>query len=102
MILIVAKVRLIGSAPELLHRWWRLVVDDSEKEDIFMKLPDEILSNLNRSLSRHQHPENLDWQMVRGSWTAMEEGRTFVVVDGGKIGYVIAEQRNVKYELHWG
>jgi hypothetical protein len=69
---------------------------------ILLDLPNEILSHLNLSLSRHQHPEKLDWSIVRDSWTAKDGDRTFVVVDGGKIGYVVAEQRNARYELKRG
>jgi hypothetical protein len=65
-----------------------------------LKLPPDIIANLNRELSRHQRPEDLDWQLVNGKWTATEEARTFIVIHDETLGYVIAEQKSHSYELH--
>lgn len=59
-----------------------------------MKLPQDILSNLNLELSRHKNPASLDWQLVRGVWTASERSTTFKVVHDPKLGYVIAESKS--------
>lgn len=68
-----------------------------------MNLPDDILTKLNRSLSRHQHPEELDWQLVNGRWAATDrDGRAFVIVHDESLGYIVAERHSVSYELHRG
>jgi hypothetical protein len=64
-----------------------------------LKLPDNILAELNLSLSRHQHPEDLDWQLERGKWTATAGSRKFVILHDEKLGYVIAEMKNVSYDI---
>jgi hypothetical protein len=71
-----------------------------------LKLPDNILAELNLSLSRFQQPELLDWRLERGSWTASVGNRQFIVVHDEKLGYVIAEKKSTSYgmgaELHRG
>jgi len=62
-----------------------------------MQLPSEILDDLNLSVSRHKHPEDLDWILVGGSWTAREGDRVFTVVHSEEFGYVIAEMKATTY-----
>ncbi len=64
-----------------------------------MKLPAEILENINLSVSRHSHPEDLDWSFVSGSWIASEGDRCFVVLHDTQFGYVVAEKKSVSYGL---
>lgn len=62
-----------------------------------MQLPDDILSGLDLTLSRHKNPASLDWHQVNGKWIATEGDRLYQVVNylGG---YVIAETKS----LDWG
>ena len=64
-----------------------------------MKLPDDIINGLNLSVSRHQHPEALDWQLVREVWTAVEGDRCFTILSDSQFGYVIAEKKSITYGL---
>ncbi len=68
-----------------------------------MQLPKDILENLNLSLGRHKDPASLDWQLIRGKWTAKEGDRQFQVVEF-EGSYVIAETKatgyNVGADLH--
>ncbi len=68
-----------------------------------MQLPKDILENLNLSLDRHKDPASLDWQLIRGRWTAKEGDRQFQVVEF-EGGYVIAETKatscSVGADLH--
>jgi hypothetical protein len=61
----------------------------------FMQLPEDILSNLNRQLSRHPHPDALDWQRRNGKWTAWDGDRSFTLIHDEKLGYVVAEVKSV-------
>lgn len=71
-----------------------------------MQLPPDILSNINHEFSRHPHPEDLDWQLERGKWTASTGAQMFIVLHDETLGYVIAEVKGVSYgigaELHRG
>jgi hypothetical protein len=62
-----------------------------------MQLPNEILDNLNLSVSRHKRPEILDWAQVGESWTAREGDKVFTVVHSPAFGYVIAETKSTSY-----
>jgi len=62
-----------------------------------MQLPSEILDNLNLSVSRHRHPENLDWTQAGECWTARDGDRIVTVVHSEKFGYVIAETKATTY-----
>ena len=57
------------------------------------------MAGLNRSVSRHDHPEDLDWSLVDGQWIASEGDRRFVVLSDSHFGYVIAEHKSVSYGL---
>ena len=67
-----------------------------------MQLPSDILDNLNLSVSRHKHPEALDWTEVGGAWTAREGDRTFTLVHSERFGYVIAETKSTSYDVGVG
>jgi hypothetical protein len=67
-----------------------------------MQLPSEILDNLNLSVSRHKHPESLDWIQVGESWTAREGDQVFTVVHSERFGYVIAETKATSYGIGAG
>jgi hypothetical protein len=71
-----------------------------------LRLPDDILAELNQSLSCFQQPELLDWRLERGSWTASAGDRHFIIIHDERLGYVIAEKKSVSYgvgaELHRG
>ena len=64
-----------------------------------MKLPDYIMAGLNLSVSRHKHPEALDWQNIGGKWTSVEDDRGFVVLHDTQFGFVIAETKAITYGL---
>lgn len=64
-----------------------------------MKLPSEILVNLNIGLSRHKFPESLDWTQNNGKWVATDEGKSYTVVYDENLGYVIAERKSVGYSV---
>lgn len=64
-----------------------------------MLLPENIMAGLNLSVSRHKHPEALDWQNIAGKWIATEEGRGFVILHDTQFGFVIAETKIITYEL---
>ena len=67
-----------------------------------MKLPAEILDNINHTVSRHDHPEDLDWSLVDGQWIASEGDRRFVIIHDTQFGYVVAEKRSINYSLGAG
>lgn len=64
-----------------------------------MKLPDNILRDINLEVSRHNHPEDLDWSFIAGSWVASEGERCFVILHDTAFGYVIAEKKGAIYGL---
>jgi hypothetical protein len=64
-----------------------------------MKLPDEIMNGLNLAVSRHKHPDTLDWQLIRGVWTAIEGDRCFTILSDSQFGYVIAQTKSVAYSI---
>jgi hypothetical protein len=57
------------------------------------------MAGLNLSVSRHKHPEALDWRNIGGKWVATEEGRGFVILHDTQFGFVIAETKAITYEL---
>ncbi len=63
-----------------------------------MQLPNDILENLNLSLGRHKNPASLDWQLIKGKWTAKESNRQFQIVEF-EGGYVIAETKATSYSM---
>lgn len=62
-----------------------------------MQLPDEILAQINLDVSRHKHPDVLDWTQTGEAWTAREGDRVFRIVHSVKFGYVIAETKATVY-----
>jgi hypothetical protein len=64
-----------------------------------LKLPAEILAGLNLSVSRHGHPEDLDWALVAGQWIALDNDRCFVILNDTQFGYVVAEKKSINYSL---
>lgn len=64
-----------------------------------MRLPVEILDNLNMEMSRHKDPADLDWQQVRGEWRATDGSHCYVIIHDEKLGYVIAEKRSCSYAV---
>jgi len=61
-----------------------------------MKLPPEILSQINIEASRHKNPERLDWNFAAGKYTAVEDGQTYVVMYSEKLGCVIGITHKTK------
>jgi hypothetical protein len=61
-----------------------------------MQLPSDILLKINYDFSRCHHPELLDWQLVRGTWTATMDDRKFILIHDDRLGYVIAETKSIK------
>ena len=64
-----------------------------------MQLPDDIIKGLNLSVCRHKHPDALDWQLIRGVWTAIEGDRCFTVLSDSQFGFVISEVKSITYGL---
>jgi hypothetical protein len=64
-----------------------------------LKLPNDITAGLNRSVSRHDHPEDLDWSLVAGQWIALDNDRCFVILHDTQFGYVVAEKKSAAYHL---
>jgi len=62
-----------------------------------MQLPDEILDNLNISLSRHKNPASLDWQQIRGEWVAHDGPHCYAIIHDTQLGYVVAEKKSCSY-----
>jgi hypothetical protein len=63
-------------------------------------LPENIMAGLNLSVSRHKHPEALDWQNIAGKWIAKTEGgRGFVILHDTQFGFVIAQTKIITYGL---
>lgn len=60
-----------------------------------MQLPSDILLKINYDFSRCHHPELLDWQLVRDTWTATMDDRKFVIIHDARLGYVIAESKSI-------
>ncbi|MFA5380154.1 MAG: hypothetical protein WC455_30615 [Dehalococcoidia bacterium] len=60
-----------------------------------MQLPSDILLKINYDFSRCHHPELLDWQMVRDTWTATTDDRKFILIHDDRLGYVIAEKKSI-------
>lgn len=59
-----------------------------------MQLPKEFLDRINLQVSRHKHPEKLDWIKRSGKWEALEGDKRFVLIHDDHFGYVIAENKN--------
>lgn len=59
-----------------------------------MQLPKEFLDKINLQVSRHKHPEKLDWIKIRGKWTAQEGDQMFILLYDDHFGYVVAENRS--------
>jgi hypothetical protein len=59
-----------------------------------MQLPREFLDKINLKLSRHKHPDKLDWIKIRGKWEAQEGDQRFVLIHDDHFGYVIAENKS--------
>jgi len=64
-----------------------------------MQLPEDVLSNLNLSVSRHKNPTSLDWQLINGRWTVREGNRRFQIIHDEKFGYVVAETKAIGYSV---
>jgi hypothetical protein len=60
-----------------------------------MQLPSDILLKINYDFSRCHHPELLDWQLVRDTWTATTDDRKFILIHDDRLGYVIAEKKSI-------
>ena len=58
-----------------------------------MQFPREFLDKINLKVSRHKHPEKLDWIKIRGKWTAIEGDQRFVLIYDDHFGHVIAENK---------
>ncbi len=64
-----------------------------------MQLPREFLDKINLKLSRHKHPDKLDWIKRRGKWEALEGDQRFVLIHDDHFGYVIAENKAAVYTV---
>lgn len=58
-----------------------------------MQLPQEILSNLNLSVSRHKDPASLDWVQVGDHYEATLGDQRFRTLYAPPHGFVIAEMK---------
>ena len=63
-----------------------------------MSLPDEVLRRINLKVSRHKHPEKLNWLKRNGRWEAFDEGRTYVLIHDSTFGTVVAERKTLGSE----
>ena len=59
-----------------------------------MQLPKEFLDRINLKVSRHKHPEKLDWIKIRGKWIAQDGNQRLVLIHDDQFGYVIAENKS--------
>ena len=60
-----------------------------------MQLPSDILLKINYDFSRCHHPELLDWQLVRDTWTATMDDRKFVRIPEDRRGPGRAEAKSI-------
>ena len=64
-----------------------------------MQLPREFLDKINLKVSRHKHPEKLDWIKIRGKWIAQDGNQRLVLIHDDQFGYVIAENKEATYAV---
>jgi len=64
-----------------------------------MKLAPAVLSRINIKVSRHKHPERLNWRKVNGKWEAQEGGRTFSLIQAEGFGLVVSEIKEASYSV---
>ncbi len=64
-----------------------------------MQLPKEFLDKINLQVSRHKHPEKLDWIKRHGKWEAIEGDQKFVLIHDDHFGYVVAENKAAAYAV---
>jgi len=64
-----------------------------------MKLPKDILNKINRLVSKHKNPEKLDWLKRNDKWEAIEDGHTYVLLYDDNFGYVVAETKQISYQV---
>jgi len=64
-----------------------------------MQLAPAILEQINLEVSRHKHPERLNWQKVNGKWQAQEGDRTFTLIRAEGFGLVVSEIKTADYKI---
>ncbi len=64
-----------------------------------MQLAPAILDKINLEVSRHKHPERLDWHKVNGKWQAKEGDRTFALIHAEGFGLVVSEIKTADYKI---
>jgi len=64
-----------------------------------MQLPREFLDKINLDVSRHKHPERLDWIKRNGMFEAMCGDKHFVLIHDDSFGYVVAEMKQASYTV---
>jgi len=64
-----------------------------------MQLAPAILEKINLKVSRHKHPERLNWQKVNGKWQAQEGDRTFSLIQAEGFGLVVSEIKTASYSV---
>jgi len=64
-----------------------------------MQLAPAILENINLKVSRHKHPERLNWQKVKGKWQAQEGDKTFALIYAEGFGLVVSEIKTADYKI---
>ena len=64
-----------------------------------MQLAPAILDKINLKVSRHKHPERLNWQKVNGKWQAQDGDRTFTLILAEGFGLVVSEIKSASYQV---
>ena len=64
-----------------------------------MQLAPAILDKINLKVSRHKHPERLNWRKVNGKWEAQEGERTFFLIQAEGFGLVVSEIKTASYSV---
>ena len=64
-----------------------------------MQLAPAILDKINLEVSRHKHPERLNWQKVNGKWQAQDGDRTFTLILAEGFGLVVSEIKSASYQV---
>jgi hypothetical protein len=64
-----------------------------------MQLAPAILDKINLKVSRHKHPERLDWHKVNGKWQAKEGDKTFSLIQAEGFGLVVSEIKTASYSV---
>lgn len=64
-----------------------------------MQLAPDVLDRINLKVSRHKHPESLNWRKVNGKWQAQDGDRTFALIYAEGFGLVVSEIKTADYKI---